>query len=42
LHPLGFADAYRRRLWCRPLDALARRAAVLSPTVLYLGRRRQP
>ena len=42
LHPLGFADAYRRRLWCRPLDAVARRVALLSPTVLYLGRRRQP
>jgi SAM-dependent methyltransferase len=42
LHPLGFADAYRRRLWCRPLDAVARRVAVLSPTVLYLGRRRAP
>jgi 2-polyprenyl-3-methyl-5-hydroxy-6-metoxy-1,4-benzoquinol methylase len=40
LHPLGFADAYRRRLWCRPLDAVARRVALLSPTVLYLGRRR--
>jgi SAM-dependent methyltransferase len=39
LHPLGFADAYRRRLWCRPLDAVARRVALLSPTVLYLGRR---
>jgi SAM-dependent methyltransferase len=42
LHPLGFADAWRRRLWCRPLDAVARRVAVLSPTVLYLGRRREP
>jgi SAM-dependent methyltransferase len=42
LHPLGFADAYRRRLWCRPLDAVARRVALLSPTVLYLGRRRGP
>lgn len=42
LHPLGFADAYRRRLWCRPLDAVARRVALLSPTVLYLGRRREP
>jgi SAM-dependent methyltransferase len=41
LHPLGFADAYRRRLWCRPLDAVARRVALLSPTVLYLGRRRE-
>jgi SAM-dependent methyltransferase len=42
LHPLGFADAYRRRLWCRPLDAVARRVALLSPTVLYLGRRCEP
>jgi 2-polyprenyl-3-methyl-5-hydroxy-6-metoxy-1,4-benzoquinol methylase len=42
LHPLGFADAWRRRLWCRPLDAAARRVAVLSPTVLYLGRRIPP
>jgi SAM-dependent methyltransferase len=42
LHPLGFADAYRRRLWCRPLDAAARRVALLSPTVLYVGRRREP
>jgi 2-polyprenyl-3-methyl-5-hydroxy-6-metoxy-1,4-benzoquinol methylase len=40
LHPLGFADQWRRRPWCRPLDLAARRAAVLSPTVLYLGLRR--
>jgi SAM-dependent methyltransferase len=39
LHPLGFADPWRRRWWFRPLDALARRVAVCSPTVLYLGRR---
>jgi SAM-dependent methyltransferase len=39
LHPLGFADHWRRRWWCRPLDALASRVAVCSPTVLYLGRR---
>jgi SAM-dependent methyltransferase len=39
LHPLGFADHWRRRWWCRPLDAVARRVAVCSPTVLYLGRR---
>jgi SAM-dependent methyltransferase len=39
LHPLGFADHWRRRWWCRPLDTLARRVAVCSPTVLYLGRR---
>jgi SAM-dependent methyltransferase len=39
LHPLGLADHWRRRWWCRPLDALARRVAVCSPTVLYLGRR---
>jgi SAM-dependent methyltransferase len=39
LHPLGFAEHWRRRLWCRPLDAVARRVAVCSPTVLYLGRR---
>jgi SAM-dependent methyltransferase len=38
LHPLGFAEHWRDRLWCRPLDALARRVAVCSPTVLYLGR----
>ena len=38
LHPLGFADHWARRWWCRPLDAVARRAAVCSPTVLYLGR----
>jgi SAM-dependent methyltransferase len=42
LHPLGFADHWRRRLWCRPLDLIARRVALLSPTVLYLGRRRHP
>jgi 2-polyprenyl-3-methyl-5-hydroxy-6-metoxy-1,4-benzoquinol methylase len=42
LHPLGFADQWRRRPWCRPLDLVARRAAVLSPTVLYLGLRRDP
>jgi hypothetical protein len=41
LHPLGFADAYRRRPWCRPLDVVARRVALLSPTVLYVGRRRE-
>ena len=39
LHPLGFADHWRRRPWCRPLDAVARRFAACSPTVLYLGRR---
>jgi SAM-dependent methyltransferase len=37
LHPLGFADHWRRRLWCRPLDRVARRVAVCSPSVLYLG-----
>ena len=42
LHPLGFAGEWSRRLWCRPLDALARRVAVCSPTVLYLGRPRAP
>jgi SAM-dependent methyltransferase len=40
LHPLGFADQWRRRPWCRPLDVASRRIALLSPTVLYLGRRR--
>jgi SAM-dependent methyltransferase len=40
LHPLGFAEEWRRRPWCRPLDLAARRVALLSPTVLYLGRRR--
>ena len=42
LHPLGFADHWRRHPWCRPLDALARRSPVLSPTVLYLGHRTAP
>jgi SAM-dependent methyltransferase len=42
LHPLGFASSWRRRPWCRPLDALARRVAICSPTVLYLGRRVDP
>ena len=42
LQPLGFADAWRSRLWCRPLDLAARRVALLSPTVLYLGHRRDP
>jgi SAM-dependent methyltransferase len=37
LHPLGFADHWRRHPWCRPLDAIARRVALCSPTVLYLG-----
>ena len=37
LHPLGFADHWRRRRWCRPVDRVARRFAVCSPTVLYLG-----
>ena len=35
LHPLGFAGYWRQRPWCRPLDALARRVAVCSPTVLF-------
>jgi ribosomal protein L11 methylase PrmA len=39
LQPLGLAEHWRRRWWCRPLDAAARRVAVCSPTVLYLGRR---
>ena len=38
LHPLGFAEHWAHRRWCRPLDAVARRVAVCSPTVLYLGR----
>jgi SAM-dependent methyltransferase len=38
LHPLGFAGHWAHRWWCRPLDVVARRAAVCSPTVLYLGR----
>ena len=38
LHPLGFAEHWARRWWCRPLDAIARRVALCSPTVLYLGR----
>jgi SAM-dependent methyltransferase len=42
LHPLGFADHWRHRLWCRPLDAVARRVALCSPTVLYLGRPLDP
>jgi SAM-dependent methyltransferase len=42
LHPLGFAEQWRQRPWCRPLDAFARRFAVLSPTVLYLGHCRDP
>jgi SAM-dependent methyltransferase len=37
LHPLGFASSWRQRPWCRPLDALARRVAVCSPTVLFRG-----
>jgi SAM-dependent methyltransferase len=37
LHPLGFAEHWRQRVWCRPLDALARRVALCSPTVLYVG-----
>jgi SAM-dependent methyltransferase len=40
LHPLGFADHWRRRPWCRPLDQFARRLPLCSPTVLYLGHRR--
>jgi SAM-dependent methyltransferase len=42
LHPLGFASTWSRRRWCRPLDALARRVAVCSPTVLFVGHRRGP
>jgi SAM-dependent methyltransferase len=41
LHPLGFAEHWRQRVWCRPLDAVARRVALCSPTVLYLGRSRE-
>jgi hypothetical protein len=37
LHPLGFASHWSDQPWCRPLDALARRVAVCSPTVLFLG-----
>ncbi|HEV3011951.1 MAG TPA: hypothetical protein VG499_01655, partial [Actinomycetota bacterium] len=37
LHPLGFASSWSQRPWCRPLDAVARRVAVCSPTVLLLG-----
>jgi 2-polyprenyl-3-methyl-5-hydroxy-6-metoxy-1,4-benzoquinol methylase len=40
LHPLGFSDRWRRQPWCRPLDLAARRLPVYSPTVLYLGHRR--
>jgi SAM-dependent methyltransferase len=39
LHPLGFADHWRQYVWLRPADALARRFAVCSPTVLYRGAR---
>ena len=42
LHPLGFAREWSRRPWCRPLDGLARRVAVCSPTVLFLGVPRDP
>jgi SAM-dependent methyltransferase len=42
LCPLGFAEHWARRWWCRPLDAVARRTAVCSPTVLYLGRATGP
>ena len=38
LQPLGLAEHWARRRWCRPLDAVARRVAGCSPTVLYLGR----
>jgi SAM-dependent methyltransferase len=37
LHPLGFASHWSHQPWCRPLDAIARRVAVCSPTVLFLG-----
>jgi len=37
LHPLGFASHWSHQTWCRPLDAVARRVAVCSPTVLFLG-----
>jgi hypothetical protein len=37
LHPLGFASHWSHQPWCRPLDAVARRVAVCSPTVLFLG-----
>src|SRR4029453_15595152 len=37
LHPLGFAEHWARRSWCRPLDGVARRAAGCPPNVLYLG-----
>ncbi|HEV2872657.1 MAG TPA: hypothetical protein VG409_14715, partial [Actinomycetota bacterium] len=37
LHPLGFASSWSQRPWCRPLDALARRVVICSPTVLFRG-----
>ena len=37
LHPLGFASHWSHQTWWRPLDAVARRVAVCSPTVLFLG-----
>jgi hypothetical protein len=40
LLPLGFADAYREKVWGRALDPLSSRVALLSPTVLYVGDRR--
>lgn len=42
LHPLGFASTWSRRPWCRPLDAVGRRVAVCSPTVLFVGLPREP
>jgi hypothetical protein len=38
LQPLGFAEHWAGRWWARPVDAVARRVAICSPTVLYLGR----
>ena len=42
LLPLGFSDIYRDKVWARALDPVSSRVALLSPTVLYVGDRREP
>jgi len=41
LLPLGFSDIYRDKVWARALDPVSSRVALLSPTVLYVGDRRE-
>jgi SAM-dependent methyltransferase len=37
---LGFSDLWRAKVWARALDPVSSRVPLLSPTVLYIGDRR--